>query len=282
MNFQFPTLYLGKKNILTVYFLVILLASFCWPLPTTVFAQEELSDYQFEYEQYRKLYKDFSIARDKYLQYDTLVSRQEAVETTQKLLIQRSQVLRTHFLLLKRRLNQAPNIIGTTRTRLVSNLDTWIEKLDKQRQEIEALQTPSLSQLFEISLSFERSQDEYRLLSYEVVSRILIGSVQQYQSEAVAINFLLNERINQVNTNQIGVLKNWLDEAKNSAYWSQQGIVKAEQSLEELLKFRGQSEETLRQFAKIQENLLESKGWLSKLVGFQGEIIDSLTKGENE
>ena len=263
-----------NKFLLVVLELIILNSLFFVPSR----AQNELPDYQYQYEQYRKLYPQFTTARDKFLQFETLSAQQEAISFTKQLAIQRAQVMRTHFLLLRRRLKEISEVVTEDRTRLNTTLDSEIEWLDGHMQELESLASPTLGQLFEISDRFERRESSYRLLSYETLSRILLGKVQKLQAEAVAINFLLDEHINKQTDKDINLFKNWLSEARNSAYWSQQGIEQAEQALTAMIDYRGDARETIKQFASIQAALNDSQQWLVKVVGFEKEIMNQINK----
>lgn len=267
-----------RLNIFQKILVILLLSIIYYPLSIVPsFAQNELSDYQYQYEQYRQVYPEFTKARDAFLQYETLASQQEAISFTKKLLLQRDQVMRAHFLLLRRRLNEAPEIVSSERTRLASSLTSEIEWLDTNIKDIQAISTPTLGQLFELSDRFERRERSWRQLSYEVLSRILLGEVRQFQAEAGAINFLLDEYFSRQSDGNKTLLKNWLDEAKNGAYWSQQGVGEAEKALTEMLKYKGEAKETVRQFAKLQTTLTGSQQWLVKVVGFQKEIIQKVS-----
>lgn len=244
-----------------------------------VSAQSELADYQFQYEQYRNIYPQFTSARDKYLQFQTLASKEEAILNTKQILIQRAQVMRAHLLLLKNRLSQAPEIVSEARTRLSTSLDTEIEWLDGHMKELNLLSSPTLGELFEISDRFERREKDYRLLSYETLSRILVGNIRQMQTDTVGISVQLDDYLLQrKGSDSSKLLENWLDEAKNSIYWSQKGIEKAEEAIVEMTRYKGDSKETVRQFSKIQLELEGSKQWLIKVTGFQKEIIDQVRK----
>ena len=66
-----------------------------------VFAFREMEDYLFQYEKYQEVYDQFTTSRDKFLKYEILSVREQAIEAVKKLLLQRNQTLRTYFLVLK-------------------------------------------------------------------------------------------------------------------------------------------------------------------------------------
>jgi len=251
---------------LTSYFLLL--------TSGVVSAQNELSDYQFQYEQYRNLYPQFTRARDAFLQHGTLASQEEAISLTKQLMVQRSQTMRAHLLLLRRRLRDAPDIVSGTRSELSTLLDQEVEWLDTHIKDIEAVSTPTLGGLFELSDRFERREELWRALSYETTSRILIGKTRQVQNEAVTINGLLEEHILRQDPAQQALFKNWLDETKNGAYQSQQYLVQAESMLVKVIRARGNSGSTVSAFTDLQTSLDSSRQLLLRVVGFQKEILD--------
>jgi len=254
----------------------VLIILCCLFLAVPLLAQNELTDYQFQYEQYRRLYPQFTTARDKYLQFETLVAQEEAIGLTQQILIQRAQAMRTHFLLLRRNLSQAPEIVTEVRTSMGSSLDAEVEWLDDHMADLRALSTPTLGQLFEISDRFERKEKDYRSLSYEVLARILLGKVKQLQAEAVAINFLLDDYLSRQEGDDqtVIMLKNWLTESGNSIYQSQKSIENAEAVLEKVIKAKGDSKRTVSEFSNMQSELEAGRQHLLKIAGYQKEIIE--------
>jgi len=270
MSYQLPVTSFQKKAL----FVFSLLAAGCWLLAAPINAQNELADYQFQYEQYRKLYPEFTRARDSFLQHGTLASQQEAIGSTKQLILQRAQVMRAHLLLLRRRLRGAPDIVTEARTELSTILDQEAEWLDYHIRDIEAVSTPTLGNLFELSDRFERRQELWRALSYETVARILLGKTRQVQNEAVTINGLLEEHILQQDPQEQALFKNWLDETKNGAYQSQQYIEQAELILIELIQDRGDASGTIGAFSELQTSLENSRQLLLRAVSFQKEIID--------
>ena len=152
-----------KITALIIAFLVLFIsqASFVW-------AQKEIEDYFFQYEKYRNVYNDFVTAKEAYLKYQTLTSKDEAIETTQKLIDQRYQALRTYFLALKSKLRTAPGVVGADyREQLISQLDKEINWLENQKGEVNGLSKPSLDDLFVISDRFEDKSEEIKSLSYQ-------------------------------------------------------------------------------------------------------------------
>lgn len=252
---------------------------YTWLTVPKISAQNELYDFEYQYEQYRNLYPQFTSARDKHLQFKTLVAQEEAIKMTQQILVQRSQTMKTHFLLLRKRLAASPEIITVDRTRLGSSVDAEVEWLDSHITALHSLSVPTLGQLFEISAKFERKENGYRLLSYEIAARILLGKTKQLQAEAVAINFLLDEQVDLLEESETKVmLTNWINESGNGIYQSQKRIEAAENNLTNQTRAGGESKNTITEFAKLQVELENARQELLKVAGYQKEIIQLIEK----
>jgi hypothetical protein len=182
--------------------------------------------------------------------------------------------MRSHLLLLRRRLRDAPEIVSEARTDLSTVLDQEIEWLDQHAKDIESISTPTLGDLFELSERFARREGLWRALSFETTSRILIGKTTQLQNETVAINFLLEEHILRQSSQEQALFKNWLDETKTGTYQSQQYLIQAESMLVKVIQAQGNPDSTLNAFTELQTSLGNSRQLLLLVVGFQKEIIE--------
>jgi len=281
-SYQFPVssfqfLFTGSWRL--VAGCLLLLAAGCWLLAANSFAQNELPDYQFQYEKYREEHDTYLDARNKYLEYETLTSKNEAIAATKQALIRRAQVLRAYFILLKRRLNTTPSVVAEEKTRLSGYLDEEIGWLEDHIEEIENLTNPPLTQLLEISKRLERKALEYRSQAYQTISHILLGKSRAISSEQTAINVLLEEEISQSkDATTAGSLRNWIGEAKNNAYWGSQAIERAEILMPEFDRAKRRVDDLVKLLSEVQAELESGKRLFEKGVEFQYEIINALKK----
>jgi len=244
---------------------------------TPSFAQNELSDFQFQYEKYRGEQEAYASARNKYLEYETLTSKNEAIKATKQVLIRRAQVLRTYFILLKKRLHSTPSVVVEEKTKLSAYLDQEIEWLEKHIEELESLANPPLPQLLEISKRIERKNLEYRSKAYQTITSVLLGKARAAHGEQTAINVLLEEKVKENSDSTASAsLKNWVNEAKNNAYWGGQAIERAEMFLSQFDNYQKYADELVKILSKVQAELETAKRLFKKGVGFQKEIAEKL------
>lgn len=263
---------MNKKTF--VYWIIGLFATCLFSIPA--FASQEIDDYFFQYEQYRKTYDEFKIDRDKYLTYQTLESQIQAISSARKLIIQRSNTLRAYFLALKLRLRTAPGLVNIAyKESLISSLDKEIIWLESQNSQLEVLTTPSLNDLFIISDRVESREETFDLLTYRSLSLVLLGKARVLQSESVSLTNLLSDEIDKLEATKAAQFRNWQPGLENKNYLSQKEIEKAESYQDELKKEKDKAP-LMSLYSSIQNGLKKVKEYLSQALVLQQEIYDSL------
>jgi len=259
-------------KIILLFFCSFVFLFFC-SFVSPVSAQKELEDYQYQAEKYRQTYDTYTKARDAYLTYETLTSRDELITTARNFLYARAIVMRTYFQALKIELKQAPDVEANQKASLILNLDSWINWLMDSEKEIQNLQNPTLVDLLEMSKRFERNQDIYSKLAYQTLSNIILGRMRLLQSEAMSINFLLADRINNNgNTKDIVTLNQWMQTVKNMTYQSQKIIEQAEAYLMQLNN-SSKTDKSFESYKQIQQELEKAKYQLLNATDYQKEIL---------
>jgi hypothetical protein len=287
-NFFQRKLIFQKKAFFTKSFSLISLISFLslTVLVSACFASQQMDDFLYQYEKYHEVYKSFTTAKEKYLKYRTLIAKDEAVEAVSALIDQRYQTLRTYFLALIWKLRSTPGVVGKDyRDQLIGDLDKQVLFMDKQMDEVSGLTKPDLEDLFILSDRFENKEKEYKSLSYQSLSAVLLGKMRDLQSDSIVITSLLKTEIQGLETAAASQLNDWLREVENQNYLSQKQIEEAEIILEEELK--GDSNRNEQQMAaaynNIKKNLRSAKQFLTEAARYEKEIlkvINSLKENE--
>lgn len=242
----------------------------------SVYSQQQIDDYLYQYEQYQKTYQEFTSSRDQYLKYQTLTSQDEAIEATKKIILQRNQVLRAYFLALQWKLRTTSGLVGSSKQEdLISLLDKEITWLEKETEQINRLANPSLNDLFVISDRLEAKSNQLKSLSYQSLSLILIGKMKNLQADSISLTTLLSDQISSIEATKSAELKEWLKEVENKNYLSQKEIELAQQN-QELLAKKSKETELPVIYKQIQTNLEKSQEYLNQALTFQKEIYNGL------
>ncbi|HUV47181.1 MAG TPA: hypothetical protein VMW29_03540 [Candidatus Bathyarchaeia archaeon] len=242
-------------------------------------AGRELEDYLYQYEKYSEVYKNFSTSRDKFLKYKVLNIRQEATQVLSQFLLQRNQVLRTYFLLLKYRLRTDPGVITLqAKDELVSQLDKRIIWLEEQDEEIKKLVTPDFEDLFVISDRIEDKNEELLQLGYKSLSEMILAKIRSLQQESVAAASLLQDEISSKKTaTQAAQLDLWLKEINVKNYLAQKEIEAAEINLWNLNSTSDESS-MVTYFTNLKIDAEDAKIFLMQANSYQKEIYEQVSK----
>lgn len=263
-----------KNKIISFLILTLVLLSF--PLPA--FAQREIADFNYQYEQYRKIYSEYETAKNEFLKFQTLNSSNNAIAATQKMLVQRSQVFRTYFLALKYKLRTTEGVTNSEKDDLSAQLDDEIGWLENHMDTIQDFPSPTLSDLFEASKRFENKEDEYRFFGYQSTAVILVGKIRNLHQKLLNINSSLKPYVERA---KIDYLNNWYKEAEDQIYKAREGVTVAELMMGDLAQNSNNENTTLENFGQIQKTLNTAKNFLTKALGFQKEIIMDLDKNSS-
>lgn len=248
-------------------------------LVPSVFARQEMSDYQYQYEKYRDYYQNYLRARDAYLKYQTLTSQTELSQAGQDFLFSRAIVVRTYLQVIKSLLYQAVDVTPSQKTELILALDTQINSLAENEKQIENFTNPTFNELLENSLRLEKKANLYQKLAYQSLANILLGEVRALSSETVGINFLLEDKIKKASaTRDVTTLNQWLQSIRDKTYQAQKNIESAEDSLV-LLNKSSSGKDAFNYYGKVQVELGKARAAFLENLNYQKEILKEV---ENE
>lgn len=242
-----------------------------------VFAQQEMADYQYQYEKYRNIHETYVKARDTYLKYQTLTSQEEFVKASQDFLFSRVITLHTYLQVIKDILKEAVDIEPNQKQELTLALDGEITWLKENESQLQNLQNPVFNDLLEFSLRLENKANLYQKLAYQTLANIILGKMRSLSSETVAINFLLEDKIKNSSGKDTVLLSQWLQTVRDKTYQSQKNLEKAESYLVTLNR-SASGKDVYSNYLKIQEELGKARtGFLDNL-NFQREIFREVEK----
>ncbi len=265
----------AKLNLKKIIKILVILAIVAWFQGSRIFscyAQQGLSDYQFQYEKYRGYQQNYVKTRETFLQYQTLTAKEEFIKASQEFLISRATVIHTYFTTLKTLLKDTADVVSEQKSYLILSSDNEINWLTAHEQEINNLKNPTLDDLLEISKRLEDKKIIYQKIAYQILSNVLLGKLRTLQSESGAINFLLADRINKSGLNKDEtVLNQWLQAVRDMNYQSQKNIETAEDYINLLSKDEGGK--SLEHYRKIQDELEQARLKLLQTINYQKEIL---------
>lgn len=206
---------------------------FCFLSFKLVFAFRERDDYLFQYDKYRGVYDEFTVSRDKFLKYKILSAREQVIEATEELLLQRNQTLRTYFLVLKYKVRNTPGVVGNQiDNNLIGQLDKKIIWLEEQSEEVENFSHPSIDDLFIFSDRIEDKEKEFMQIAYQSLAEVILGKIRSLHQESVSVTTLLKDDAAEgKSATQSAQLSLWLKEVNVKNYLARKEIEAAEINL---------------------------------------------------
>jgi len=244
---------------------------------TNAFAFREFDDYSYQYQQYEEKYQQFISAKNKYLKYQALTSKDEAITALKDLILQRSQTLKNYLLVLKYKIDNTSGVIENQEGKgLLSQLDKQIVWLDEQSDELDELEQPTLEELFVLSDRIEDKEGDLKNLSYRVISEVILGKIRNLQAESVSVTESLKDKISKSqgadNAEQLNL---WLKEVRVQNYLSQKEIEAAEINLWKLQSEK-ETKQMVKHFSNLKIDVDDAKIYLQRAVDYQKEILGAL------
>lgn len=248
-------------------------------LATSVKAQDispqgVYNDYLFTYGQYRQAYQDYLIARQTYLNYQTLTSKTEAQNKTQKMLEFREETLRTYLIAIRRKLAEETKILNYDQNILYVKLDDEIVWHSSQKQTFSSAGT-----LEDLIASAKQSQERYpktEILIYKTLTAILTGKESRLYEKINLQMENLREKVKEIRENgdkDTQVLERWLLEVENRLRRSKDKMTEAQKLVANLKEYDSNKSQV---YSRAQFVLAESHQYLKEANSYLGETIKEI------
>jgi hypothetical protein len=231
------------KKVFLIFFLIFL---FSLPASAQDFDfNRALSDYLYNFNLYRERYQEYMLAREAYLKYRTLTSKNTALEKTLKMAQSRDETVRTYLIALKMKLREMPGISVYDKNIFNLRLDNEIDWYSRHKEELSSAAT--LEDLVDLAkTASERYQSQSEILIYQTLHKILLGK-----------ETVLKEKI----SNQIEATREKLREIKQKG---DKDVLLAERWLLEienrLLRFEEKTSTSQENMTKMERNAYSDRG----------------------
>jgi hypothetical protein len=241
------------------------------PLPTLppFPSSRALSDYVYSYDQYRQAYNKYVVAKNEYLTYGTLVSKQKALETTKTMLVWRNDVIRTYFLALRQKLTEAPGILDIDKDPVLQTIDIQIKWVEDQKSSLPSAGT--LEDLVTLSLALENRYPEIEITYYKALGLIISGREKVIQEMIIDQTNLIRSSV--LNLRSAGVktevFERWLLEAQTRL----DRAIEKHTSAMNTISNMSISPNNANIFSQIQSTLGEENIYLKETISLLSEII---------
>ena len=243
------------------------------------FAQEfnfdrAYSDYLYNYNLYRESHNSYITARETFLKYQTLTSKNEALGKTREMLNNQDEVVKTYLTALKLKLTGISGLSNDEQNILSLNLDNEIAWFGQHQEELN--KTGSLEDLVKVAGNSQAQYEKTEVLIYQTLGAILAGKETALREEISQKIKSLKEKIGEIRLKgdkNTSLAEGWLLEAENRLIKSQEKQFAAQQTLG---KIKESSLNKIRNYNEAQSSLEESHQFLKEANSYLKEIIREL------
>jgi hypothetical protein len=231
------------------------------------------ADYLYNYNLYRESYDSYNTARETFLKYQTLTSKNEAIGKTKEMLQNQDEVIKTYLTALRIKLMENPGLSSDEQNILFGNLDNEIERF-RQHQE-ETNKSNTLEDLTNLSEKSKEQYEKTEILIYETLGAIFAGKEIGLREEISQQIKSLKEKVGEIRLKgdkDTSLSERWLLEAENRLTQSQEKQFEGQQNLTKIKSSLNKS----RTYNEAQSSLEKSHQFLKEANSYLKEIIREL------
>jgi hypothetical protein len=237
-------------------------------VPITQQLQTLRETYRNKLSEYRNNERDFTIAKEQFIKLQTLNSLEDAVRSTQKVMISRAEVLETYFGMVKLSLTNTQGLDQKVKGEQLVKIDLLLDTLKLHRVQVESsLDRKKIGQMV---IKFAEIQPDIERITYESLSLIAFGEMQGVYNDTVGVKNEVKAYVdkNETNALRLAEKKRGIDEITTNLV-----TVKAQ-----LDKINGQISETRTQktqsfYSQVTEDLSAVYGGLSRAQSYLTEVM---------
>lgn len=261
------------RKFISIFFIFISLLI----LARTAFSQEDFnfdrgySDYEYNYSLYKKADGEFQLAKNEYLTYKTLSSKEKAIEATKKMLELRDEAVRTYITALRLKLAQTPGVDSNERETLFSKIDADVDWHKTHRDGVGSAGT-----LADLESDSNRAKDHFKdteLVIYKILITILLGKETDIRDRQLKLVSNIKDKVSEIRQNgdkKTDVAERWILEAENRIVRSKD---KSQSAMNQIGDIRRSDGNKYSSYSRAQFALDESHQYLKEANSYLAEIV---------
>lgn len=239
-------------------------------------SQRAYQDYLYQFNVYRQNYSDFTITKNEYLKFKTLVSQTTALHATKKMLSQRDLLLRAYLLLLNEKLNEDRGLSQTekgTYQTLIANEVMFLENHSRLVDNIGSLEDSS-----NVSKELESHYAVLQSSMRQTIAGISLGKLavlsKNFDASLEQTRILLNTSRGIFTPQKQSTIDRWHLQITNTKSLYQQ---KVDHIVSKNTQLKGSSiEEQDQAFSQITKDVAEARQYLIEATSYLRELIEAI------
>jgi len=253
--------------------------------PSFIFAdnfdfQRAFSDYFYNFNLYRQTHQEYISAKESYLRYKTLTSKNTALEKTLKMTQARDETARTYLIALKMKTEETPGISSYEKNILTFKLDNEIDWYSKHKEELSSAAT--LEDLVDLAKKAgERYQSQTEILIYQALYKILVGKEIALKEKISFQIEAIKEKLKEIKENgnkDTSLPERWLLEVENRLIRFEEKISASQNNMARMEG--GIYSDKTQIYRESQLSLEEAHQYLKEASRYLKEIIREVKTGD--
>jgi hypothetical protein len=235
-------------------------------------------DYLYNVNLYRQTHDAYVVAKESYLNYQTLNSQAEAFNKTLLMLQQRDEVIRTYLFVLRLKLLELTGIKNYLQSQLFLKLETEFTWYKKHAEIL-----PSAGNLEDLIDSSKQAQDRYKstlILIYQTLGTIPIGQSADLSEKINSTLKLTNNFIEKIRSDQLKdttKMERWLIEAGNRLARANEKIKESQDNLSNIASFQT---DILPNYQASRQKIVEAHQYLKEANYNLHELVQEIKNAE--
>lgn len=264
------------KGIISIVIWVIVTLAAGSGQKTHASSQSAYQDYLYQFDVYRQMYSEFSVAKNEYLKFKTLTAQATALEKTKFMLSQRDQLLRAYLFLLNEKLNEDAGMGGYEKQLYQTLINNEVKFLDQHSKLVESI--GSLEDATNISKQLESHYAIIQGSIRQTITGIALGGLtvasRQFDETLALAQTFINTNRAVYSLEKQATLDRWILQIRNKRSLHQQ---KTDSIIIANAQLKGDNLANIDEtFSRIQKNLGEARQYLAEGSSFLTELMQAL------
>lgn len=214
----------NKAFLPVLFFLGIIFSLF--PVHIHASSTQAYQDYLFQFDGYRTKYNNFSVAKTEYLKYKTLLSETTALDTTESMMTQRSQLLVSYLKFLTEKVNENKGLTDGQKAQFNTLIADETTFLKNHLTKIAAV--TSITDATAVSKELESHYSSFQTIVRQVIVGLSLGDLSflnnQYKTAQTSLQQVVLMNTSHVSPQKQETIDRWVNQITNKETSYQQAI----------------------------------------------------------
>jgi len=223
------------KKLLIFFVTILFFFTFSFAYAQEFNFKKAYEDYLFNFNKYRESHDEYVTAKEAYLSYKTLTSKNTAKEKTAKMLLNEDEVIHTYLAAIRLKLSETTGISNYEKSIIYLKLDENITLYSTHQNSINA--ADNLEDLIKLAQENKESYKITETLSYQTLGSIFASKEINFRNKINKQVTLLKEKLGEIRQKgdkQTIKAERWLIEAESRLLKSQEKEFEAQQTLSQI------------------------------------------------